>query len=302
MKQTRRNLFKLLSASFLLSGLSINSTFANQQMLKRIIPSSRKFLPVIGLGTSRVFDIKPTKELLVIRKNIMDILLNNGGTLIDTSPMYGKSEEVIGRLIENYDRKEELFLATKVWTKGQLEGENQIKESFKKMHTSKIQLIQIHNLLDWETHITTLRKMKESGKIDYIGITHYKANAFPAMEKIISNEPIDFAQFNYSLGEREAENRLLPLCADQGVATIINRPFMRGKLFKSIRGKALPSWCNDYDIGSWGQFFLKYIISNPAVTNIIPATSKSKNMLDNSIAGMGRVTDLKIQKRMLEML
>ena len=271
-------------------------------MLERIIPSTKKSLPVIGLGTSRVFDIKPTTELLAIRQNILDILLDNGGTLIDTSPMYGKSEEIIGRLIETYDRKKELFLATKVWTKGKLEGENQIKESFRKMHTSKIQLIQIHNLLDWETQLTTLRKMKESGEIEYIGITHYKADAFPAMEKIISNEPIDFAQFNYSLGEREAENRLLPLCADQGVATIINRPFMRAKLFRSVKGKVLPSWCNDYGIGSCGQFFLKYILSNPAVTNIIPATSKPKNMLDNSLAGIGRIPDSKMKRKMLEVL
>jgi len=302
LKQTKRNLFKLLSASFLLSGLKINSAFANYQMLERIIPSTKKSLPVIGLGTSRVFDIKPTTELLAIRKNILDILLDNGGTLIDTSPMYGKSEEIIGRLIETYDRKKELFLATKVWTKGKSEGENQIKKSFRKMHTSKIQLIQIHNLLDWETQITTLRKMKESGEIEYIGITHYKADAFPAMEKIINNEPIDFAQFNYSLGEREAEKRLLPLCADQGVATIINRPFMRAKLFRSVKGKALPSWCNDYGIGSWGQFFLKYILSNPAVTNIIPATSKPKNMLDNSLAGIGRIPDSKMKRKMLEVL
>ena len=302
MKQTKRNLFKLLSASFLLSGLKINSAFANYQMLERIIPSTKKSLPVIGLGTSRVFDIKPTTELLSIRQNILDILLDNGGTLIDTSPMYGKSEEIIGRLIETNDRKKELFLATKVWTKGKSEGENQIKESFRKMHTSKIQLIQIHNLLDWKTQITTLRKMKESGEIEYIGITHYKADAFPAMEKIIINEPIDFAQFNYSLGEREAENRLLPLCADQGVATIINRPFMRAKLFRSVKGKVLPSWCNDYGIGSWGQFFLKYILSNPAVTNIIPATSKPKNMLDNSLAGIGRIPDSKMKRKMLEVL
>ena len=302
MKQTKRNLFKLLSASFLLSGLKINSAFANYQMLERIIPSTKKSLPVIGLGTSRVFDIKPTTELLSIRQNILDILLDNGGTLIDTSPMYGKSEEIIGRLIETYDRKKEIFLATKVWTKGKSEGENQIKESFRKMHTSKIQLIQIHNLLDWKTQITTLRKMKESGEIEYIGITHSKADAFPAMEKIIVNEPIDFAQFNYSLGEREAENRLLPLCADQGVATIINRPFMRAKLFRSVKGKVLPSWCNDYGIGSWGQFFLKYILSNPAVTNIIPATSKPKNMLDNSLAGIGRIPDSKMKRKMLEVL
>jgi diketogulonate reductase-like aldo/keto reductase len=216
--------------------------------------------------------------------------------------MYGQSEDLLGQILDDYPRRNELFLATKVWIKGKPEGAQQISESFKKMNTTKMELIQIHNLVDWKTQIKTLRQMKESGEISYIGITHYKSSAFKEMEDIIKKEPIDFAQFNYSIGERDAEERLLPICQEYGVATIINRPFMRGKLFRSFNNQTLPDWCKDYDINSWGQFFLKYIIANPAVTNIIPATSKSKNMLDNSIAGMGRVTDLKIQKRMLEML
>ena len=292
-----------MSTSFLLSGLKFGSVLAQNQMLRRTIPSSGESLPIIGLGTSRVFDVDPEdREELKIRKEIIEVLLNNGGSLVDTSPMYGQSEDLLGKILDDYPRRNELFLATKVWIKGKQEGEQQISESFKKMNTAKMELIQIHNLVDWKTQIKTLRQMKESGEISYIGITHYKSSAFKEMEDIIKKEPIDFAQFNYSIGERDAEERLLPICQEFGVATIINSPFMRGKLFRSFKNQALPDWCKDYDINSWGQFFLKYIIANPAVTNIIPATSKSKNMLDNSIAGMGRVTDLKIQKRMLEML
>ena len=292
-----------MSTSFLLSGLKFGSVLAQNQMLRRTIPSSGESLPIIGLGTSRVFDVDPEdREELKIRKEIIEVLLNNGGSLVDTSPMYGQSEDLLGQILDDYPRRNELFLATKVWIKGKPEGEQQISESFKKMKTTKMELIQIHNLVDWKTQIKTLRQMKESGEISYIGITHYKSSAFKEMEDIIKKEPIDFAQFNYSIGERDAEERLLPICQEYGVATIINRPFMRGKLFRSFKNQTLPDWCKDYDINSWGQFFLKYIIANPAVTNIIPATSKSKNMLDNSIAGMGRVTDLKIQKRMLEIL
>ena len=292
-----------MSTSFLLSGLKFGSVLAQNQMLRRTIPSSGESLPIIGLGTSRVFDVDPEdREELKIRKEIIEVLLNNGGSLVDTSPMYGQSEDLLGQILDDYPRRNELFLATKVWIKGKQEGEQQISESFKKMNTAKMELIQIHNLVDWKTQIKTLIQMKESGEISYIGITHYKSSAFKEMEDIIKKEPIDFAQFNYSIGERDAEERLLPICQEFGVATIINRPFMRGKLFRSFKNQTLPDWCKDYDINSWGQFFLKYIIANPAVTNIIPATSKSKNMLDNSIAGMGRVTDLKIQKRMLEML
>ena len=303
MKDTKRNFLKLMSSSVLLSGLKFGSVLAQNQMLRRTIPSSGESLPIIGLGTSRVFDVDPeNRQQLKIRKEIIEVLLNNGGSLVDTSPMYGQSEDLIGAILNDYPRRNELFLATKVWTKGKTEGKQQISESFKKMNTTKMELIQIHNLVDWKTQIKTLRQMKESGEISYIGITHYKSSAFKEMEDIIKKEPIDFAQFNYSIGERDAEERLLPICQEYGVATIINRPFMRGKLFRSFKNQTLPNWCKDYDIRSWGQFFLKYIIANPAVTNIIPTTSKSKNKLDNSFAGIGRVANLKIQKRMLEML
>ena len=291
--------FIALSSLSLLPELSVASKL-DQSMLKRSIPSSGEEIPVIGLGTSRVFDIQPTESELNIRQEILDIFYENGGRLIDTSPMYGMSEEIIGISAEEYIQKNRFFLATKVWTEGKENGLRQIEESFKKMKANKISLIQVHNLLDWKTQIKTLRSLKDEGRIDYIGITHYKSNAFNEMIKIMRTEKIDFAQFNYSLGEREAEQRILPFCKENGIATLINRPFMRGKLFKEAQKMKLPSWVSDYDIDSWGQFFLKYILSHDAVTNVIPATSKSKNMLDNSQAGMGGMLDAAAKKRMVE--
>ena len=293
----RRDFIALSSLSFL-PKLSIASAL-NQSMLKRVIPSSGEEMPVIGLGTSRVFDIEPSKNELNVREQILDIFYENGGRLIDTSPMYGMSEEIIGMTAKKFIEKNRFFLATKVWTEGRENGIRQIEESFQKMRADKISLIQVHNLLDWKTQIKTLRLLKDEGRIDYIGITHYKSNAFDEMIKIMKAEKVDFAQFNYSMGEREAEQKILPFCKDNGIATLINRPFMRGRLFRETRKKKLPSWVSDYDIDSWGQFFLKYIISNDAVTNVIPATSKTKNMLDNARAGMGKMLDEKAKKRML---
>lgn len=293
----RRDFIALSSLSFL-PKLSIASAL-NQSMLKRVIPSSGEEMPVIGLGTSRVFDIQPSKNELNVREQILDIFYENGGRLIDTSPMYGMSEEIIGMTAKKFIEKNLFFLATKVWTEGRENGIRQIEESFQKMRADKISLIQVHNLLDWKTQIKTLRSLKDEGRIDYIGITHYKSNAFDEMIKIMKAEKVDFAQFNYSMGEREAEQKILPFCKDNGIATLINRPFMRGRLFRETQKKKLPSWVSDYDIDSWGQFFLKYIISNDAVTNVIPATSKTKNMLDNARAGMGKMLDEKAKKRML---
>ena len=295
---SRRDFIALSSLSFLPS-LS-NASILNESMLKRVIPSSGEEMPVIGLGTSRVFDIERSKNELNVREKILDIFYENGGRLIDTSPMYGMSEEIIGITAKKYIEKNRFFLATKVWTEGRENGMRQIEESFQKMRADKISLIQVHNLLDWKTQIKTLRSLKDEGRIDYIGITHYKSNAFDEMIKIMKAEKVDFAQFNYSMGEREAEQKILPFCKDNGIATLINRPFMRGRLFREAQEKKLPSWVTDYDIDSWGQFFLKYIISHDAVTNIIPATSKPKNMLDNARAGMGRMLDEKAKKRMFE--
>jgi len=300
MSLSKRDLLRFLGLSSIATSINFTSLLSRELMVKRMIPSSQELLPVIGLGTSRVFDVEPKEALLGIRKKILEILIMNGGSMIDTSPMYGMAEEITGIITKELNINNEFFFATKVWTNGDAEGKKQISSSFKKINTAKIDLIQIHNLKDWKTHIKTLRELKDEGKIKYIGITHYKASAFDAMEKIIKKESIDFAQFNYSLGEREAENRLLPLCQDMNIATIINRPFMRGKLFKEVKNKALPDWSRDFNINSWAQYFLKFILANPAVTNIIPATSKPKNMIDNVMGGYSPIPEKRLQERMME--
>ncbi|MBT3993493.1 MAG: aldo/keto reductase [Gammaproteobacteria bacterium] len=300
MSLSKRDLLRFLGLSSIATSINFTSLLSRELMVKRMIPSSQELLPVIGLGTSRVFDVEPKEALLGIRKKILEILIMNGGSMIDTSPMYGMAEEITGIITKELNINNEFFFATKVWTNGDAEGKKQISSSFKKINTAKIDLIQIHNLKDWKTHIKTLRELKDEGKIKYIGITHYKASAFDAMENIIKKESIDFAQFNYSLGEREAENRLLPLCQDMNIATIINRPFMRGKLFKEVKNKALPDWSRDFNINSWAQYFLKFILANPAVTNIIPATSKPKNMIDNVMGGYSPIPEKRLQERMME--
>ena len=300
MKISKRGLLRIIGLSPIAASTKVSLLHSTELMERRRIPSSGKLLPVIGLGTSRVFDVKPNKALLEIRKQILEILLLHGGTMVDTSPMYGMAEEITGIISKDLKLKDPLFLATKVWTDGNNEGLTQINSSFEKMNAPMIDLIQIHNLRDWKTHIKTLRALKEEGRINYIGITHYKASAFEAMENIIRKEPIDFAQFNYSLGEREAEKTLLPLCQDKGIATIINRPYMRGKLFKEVKNKKLPNWTKEYNINSWAQYFLKFILANPAVTNIIPATSKPNNMIDNAEGGYMPIPGISLQKKMLD--
>ena len=298
MKTSRRTIIKLLGASGLAPPLSLQASDLKNKMARRIIPSTGKLLPIIGLGTSRVFDTNLSEKSLNPRKEIVKALLDHGGSLIDTSPMYGKAEEVTGKIAQDLKINDQLFLATKVWIEGKEAGEMQMKESSKKLNKAVINLMQIHNLLDWKTHIKTLYDWKEQGKINYIGISHFRSNAFSQIEKIITKERIDFAQFNYSLQEREAEKRLLPLCREKGVATLINRPFMRGKLFKAVARKKLPSWAYEYNMNTWSQFFLKFILANPAVTAIIPATSDPAHMVDNLIGGVGPIPEVGLQKKM----
>ena len=298
MKTSRRSVLKILGASSLTPTIALKASDIGNNMARRIIPSTGELLPVIGLGTSRVFDTNLNERSLNPRKEIVKALLDHGGSLIDTSPMYGKAEEVTGKIAQDLKVNDRLFLATKVWIEGQAAGEIQMKESSKKLNKAVIDLMQIHNLLDWKTHIKTLYDWKEQGKINYIGISHFRSNAFSQIEKIITEERIDFAQFNYSLQEREAEKRLLPLCKEKGVATMINRPFMRGKLFKAVAKKKLPSWAYEYNISTWSQFFLKFILANPAVTSIIPATSNPVHMVDNLIGGIGPIPEVDLQKKM----
>ena len=302
MKTSRRTVLKILGVSGLTPSVALQSVDIKNNMARRIIPSTGELLPVIGLGTSRVFDTNLNERSLNPRKEIVKALLDHGGSLIDTSPMYGKAEEVTGKIAQDLKVNDRLFLATKVWIEGKEAGEIQMKESSKKLNKAVIDLMQIHNLLDWKTHIKTLYEWKEQGKINYIGISHFRSNAFSQIEKIITKERIDFAQFNYSLQEREAEKRLLPLCKEKGVATMINRPFMRGKLFKAVAKKKLPSWAYEYNMNTWSQFFLKFILANPAVTSIIPATSNPTHMVDNLIGGIGPIPEMDLQKKMVEVV
>ena len=302
MKTSRRTVLKVMGVSSLTPSMALQATDAKTYMARRIIPSTGELLPVIGLGTSRVFDTNLSEKSLNPRKEIVKALLNHGGSLIDTSPMYGRAEEVTGKIAQDLKINDRLFMATKVWIEGKEAGEIQMNASSKKLNKAVIDLMQIHNLLDWKTHIKTLYEWKEQGKINYIGISHFRSNAFSQIEKIITKERIDFAQFNYSLEEREAEKRLLPLCREKGVATLINRPFMRGKLFKAVARKKLPSWAYEYNVNTWSQFFLKFILANQAVTTVIPATSNPAHMIDNLIGGIGPIPEVGLQKKMVEVV
>jgi len=302
MKTSRRTVLKVVGVSSLIPSIALQATDAKNYMARRIIPSTGELLPVIGLGTSRVFDTNLSEKSLNPRKEIVKALLDHGGSLIDTSPMYGRAEEVTGKIAQDLKINDRLFLATKVWIEGKEAGQIQMNASSKKLNKAVIDLMQIHNLLDWKTHIKTLYEWKEQGKINYIGISHFRSNAFNQIEKIITKERIDFAQFNYSLEEREAEKRLLPLCREKGVATLINRPFMRGKLFKAVARKKLPSWTYEYNVNTWSQFFLKFILANQAVTTVIPATSNPAHMIDNLIGGIGPIPEVGLQKKMVEVV
>lgn len=269
-------------------------------MIERKIPSTGEILPVIGLGTWQTFDVLPSSDLDHL-KEILSTMNNAGGRLIDSSPMYGRSEEIVGLLTSNTSPGQ-FFYATKVWTQGREEGIQQMENSFAKFKRPVIDLMQIHNLVDWKTHLNILRKWKDEGRIRYIGITHYTDSMHNELAKIIKLEKIDFVQFNYSIAHRNAEKSLLPTAAEYGVATLINRPFGEGNLFNQVKGKVLPSWVKEYDIETWGQFFLKFIISHPAVTCVIPATSNPVHAAENMKAGLEPLPDDSVRVKMIGLL
>jgi diketogulonate reductase-like aldo/keto reductase len=267
-------------------------------MHTRPIPQTRELLPIIGIGTWQTFDIRNDRRELDQRQDVLRILFEAGGRVIDSSPMYGRAEAVVGTLLAEAKARDRAFLATKVWTSGQSAGVKQMEASLAKLQTPVIDLMQIHNLLDWRTHLRTLRTWKDKKRIRYIGITHYTVPALDELAAIIRAEPIEFVQFAYSLNVRAAEQRLLPLAAERGVAVIINQPFDSGSLFAQVRGKALPAWAAEFDCASWAQFFLKYIVGHPAVTCVIPGTAKPEHARDNIAAGLGRQPDEAQRKRM----
>jgi diketogulonate reductase-like aldo/keto reductase len=270
-----------------------------RQPLKKPIPSSGEKLPVIGMGTSRTFD---AGNDVVVRAQLAEVLqsfFDHGGGLIDSSPMYGTSEEVLGALLKGTRNKDALFAATKVWTYGKQAGIEQMEQSRNLWGVARFDLMQIHNLRDWEIHLETLKEWKSQGKIRYLGITTSHGRYHEELERAMQRERFDFVQFSYNIIDRVVEQRLLPLAAERGVATLINRPFQKAELFGKVRGKSLPPWANEFDCASWAQFFLKFVVSHPHVTCVIPATAKLKHMVDNMAAGFGRLPDAKMRQRMI---
>jgi aryl-alcohol dehydrogenase-like predicted oxidoreductase len=270
-----------------------------EQLLQRQIPGSDELLPVIGLGTSRTFDVSLDNASLKTLDEVMRTFINSGGSLIDTAPSYGNAEAVSGELLRRTNTQDKAFLASKVSANGRERGLTQVTASLRALQTDTLDLLQVHNLQDTRTQLALLRELKEQGKVRYIGITHYREAAHADLLEVLAKEPVDFVQFNYSVAERNAEKRLLPYCADRGIATLINRPFQRGQLFSRVEGKPLPEWAIEVDATSWAQLLLKFILANPAVTVVIPATSKVRYMTDNLLAGHGRLPDAALRERIV---
>ena len=262
---------------------------ATTPILRRI-PSSGEELPVIGLGTSRTFEVGAADAARAPLRGVLEAFFAGGGRLIDTSPMYSSAEQVLGDLLTPamHDRA---FLATKVWTRGARTGAEQMRHSGELLHATRLDLIQVHNLLDLDTQLATLREWKAAGRVRYVGVTHYTVSAQTDLERVVAREQLDFVQLNYSPVTRAAERRLLPLAAERGVAVLVNRPFEDGGLFAKLRGRPLPAFAAEVDAASWGQLILKFIASHPAVTCIIPATANVTHVNDNLAGGVGRLPD-----------
>ena len=269
----------------------------DQSITTRKIPSSGELLPVLGLGTWQTFDVANDSAARAPLRDVLREFSALGGKLIDSSPMYGRSEEVAGDLIANLGLREKLFIATKVWTSGKTAGIAQMEASIEKLKAKPIELLQVHNLLDVDTHLRTLAEWRRTGLVPYVGVTHYTPSAYDAVAKVIGTHKLDFLQINYSVIEREAEQRLLPLARERGIAVIVNRPFAGGDLFRRLRNTALPAWASEIDCTSWAQLMLKFVISHPAVTCVIPATSRVEHLRDNMSAGKGRMPDEKMRAR-----
>lgn len=265
--------------------------------LRKVIPSTGESIVAMGMGTWQTFDVGGDAAARAELSEVLQAFFDAGGQLIDSSPMYGSSEEVVGDLLERTGNRDRLFAATKVWTDGKENGIRQMQDSMRKMRVAVMDLMQVHNLRDWHTHLATLRDWKAEGKVRYIGITTSHGRDHDEFARIMETETLDFAQFTYNVQSREAEKRLLPLAADRGIATLVNRPFEGSNLFRRVAGRPLPAWASEIQCTSWAQVFLKYIISHPAVTCVIPATSRVKHMRDNMQAGLGTMPDAAMRRR-----
>ena len=296
----RRQILRYGAALGAMSTLTPARSFAaDVPLISRAIPRTGEMLPVVGIGTSRVFDIGNDRDAWRERQAVLRHLFDGGATLIDTAPSYQDAEDVIGQLLRTMGARNRAFLATKVFADGKSEGDKQIAASFRRLRTDRIDLFQVHNLSDTDTQIASLRALKDAGKVRYVGITHYRESYNEALAAALRKHKPDFVQLEYSLNQTSAEKILLPLAADLGIAVLVNRPFGRGQMFRRVRGRKLPSWAAEFGARSWGQFFLKFILSHPTVNCVIPGTDKVKYMLDNLGAGRGRLPDAALRKRMI---
>jgi len=285
------------------AGLIVSPSFAAvQSQHMRMIPKTGEPLPAIGLGTWQTFDVGTSSGERAGPREVLKQFAEQGGRVVDSSPMYGHAETVVGDLETELGLGGRLFLATKVWTTGRDAGIRQMETSFRRMRTQRMDLTQIHNLLDWKTHLRTLHEWKAQGRVRYIGITHYTESAYDDLAQVMANEDIDFVQFNYSILSRAAERRLLPLAQQKQIAVLVNKPFETAGLFARVRGRPLPPWAADIDCRSWAQYFLKFILGHPAVTAVLPATAKPQHLLDNMQAGLGRLPDAALRERMADYL
>ena len=273
--------------------------------LKRAIPKTGELLHAVGLGTWQTFDVGGDAGGRAAAREVLGRFVKAGGQMVDSSPMYGSSESVVGDLVADLGVEKSLFLATKVWSSGREAGIRQMEESMRRMRTLTLNpramdLMQVHNLTDVKTQLKTLREWKAQGRIHYLGITHYHEGAYPELERLIKSEQLDFAQFNYNVVTTAAEERLLPVCAEYRTAVIVNRPFEEGELFRRVKGRELPKWAQEFDCNSWAQFFLKFILAHPAVTCAIPATRNPDYLVDNMGAALGRLPDAAMRRRMVQ--
>jgi len=284
-----------------LAGLALTSAASGKEaMAARPIPSGGERLPVIGIGTWQTFDVGGDAAARATLKEVMRQFFAGGGRVVDSSPMYGSSESVVGDLCGALGICEPLFMATKVYTQGRDEGIRQMQRSIERMRAGRMDLMQVHNLLDVATHTPTMREWKAQGRVRYIGITHYASHAYLEIERLLRTRQYDFVQINYSLAESASEKTILPLAQELGVAVIANRPFAEGAMFRHVRGKALPAWAAELGIASWAQYFLKWIVSHPAVTCTIPGTGKAEHMADNLKGGFGPLPDESQRRRMAQ--
>ena len=294
MDSRRRALLAALAAA------TVTPARSQPRIVRKRIPASGEELPAIGIGTWQTFDARPDPVERAPLREVLKAFAEAGGRVVDSSPMYGAAESVVGELAAELGLVERLFMATKVWTRGRDQGVRQMEQSFRRMRVQRMDLMQVHNLMDVAVHTPSLKDMKAKQRIRYMGITHYAASAYAEVERWLKTGDYDFLQINYSLGEREAEQRLLPLAREMKVAVIANRPFQEGALFGQVKGKPLPPWAGELGIQSWAQYFLKWIVSHPAVTCAIPGTGRPQHIRDNVAAGFGALPEASARKRMAD--